>query len=91
MHNVMTKKEKKDFCKQIVKWQKDPDFIHAACEFVLLTTSCPPEKVKMFNRIVHSKKTFFKTNRSKKWIVIDKVDKNPEFVRAVFEWVKTTY
>lgn len=33
------KKDRKELCKQIEEWQKDPDFIRAAREFIRLTTS----------------------------------------------------
>lgn len=29
----------RDFCEQIAEWQKNPDFIRAAREFIRLTTS----------------------------------------------------
>ncbi|GEM_PF-6760099 len=33
------KKQKKDFCEQIVKWQKDPEFLREVREFIRATTS----------------------------------------------------
>ena len=33
------KNEKKDLCEQITEWQKNPDFMRAAREFIRLTTS----------------------------------------------------
>jgi len=37
---MKTKKPaKKDMCEQIKEWQKDPEFLRAAREFIRLTTS----------------------------------------------------
>ena len=42
-------KQKKDITTQIKEWQKDPEFIRAAYQFIRMHTGHTPSKTKLLN------------------------------------------